>query len=355
MLSLRQLLKAVIDQGATDLHISAGAAPALRINGRLVKIKYRELEPNETKEICYSILSDHQKHKFEELKELDFAFGLKNSSRFRANYFYSNKAVAAAFRRIPFQVPTTEELKLPRVISDLVKHSNGLILVTGPTGSGKSTTLASLIDRINATYHGHILTIEDPVEYRHQHKNCIVNQRELGVDTLSYAAALRGALREDPDYCLIGELRDAEVLEEALKLAETGHLCFATLHTNSALQTVSRVVSMYPVSQQDRVRGVLSLVLQGVVSQQLLPGKDGGLCLALEVLTLTPAIRHLIRENKLHQIYSHMQTGQSKTGMITMNQSLLELVMRRKIEIKTAFEATQDIEELNQMLKKVGL
>ena len=355
-LTLQQILKVVIDnENATDLHIVTGSAPVVRIGKRILRIKSPDLTSEDTKRLCYSILTDKQKAKFEETKELDFSFGVKNSARFRGNLFYQKGAVSGTFRRIPYQIPKFEKLGLPPSVSNFTNSINGLILITGPTGSGKTTTIASLIDKINSEHKGHIITIEDPIEYIHEHKQCIINQRELGADTWSYQSGVKHLLRQDPDYCLIGELRDLETIEEALRLSETGHLVFATLHTNSAIQTVSRIVTVFPSEQQNKVRVQISFILVGVVAQQLLPGKNGGLELAYEVLVPTPAIRNLIRENKLHQIYSNMQMGQSKTGMQTMNQSLLNLILKRKVEIRDAFASSPDPEELDQLLKKAGL
>jgi twitching motility protein PilT len=355
MNNLRQLLKVAIEQGASDIHITSGAPPQLRIDGGLVRVRAGDLEPAETKELCYSLLTEDQKSRFEETKELDFSFGIKGLARFRANMFYQRGTVAAAIRRIPMEIPDYKSLGLPQIVGDFTKYQNGLVLVTGPTGSGKTTTLASLIDKINVEERGHIITIEDPIEYIHSHKKCIVNQREIGYDTWAFKSALKYVLRQDPDYCLIGEMRDLETIETALTVAETGHLVFGTLHTNSAIQTINRVVSVFDGGQRDRIRTLLSFVLQGIVSQRLIPAIDGGRVLAVEVLVLTPAIRNLIRDDKLHQIYGVMQTGQNKTGMMTMNQSLLNLLIKRKIDMKNAFEASPEPEELDNLLKKAGI
>ena len=355
MMTLRQLLKLAIDQGASDVHVTVGTPPQLRIDGILVRVRAEALDPAECKNLCYSLLTDEQKSRFEETKELDLSFGVKGMARFRANLFYQRGCVAAALRRIPTDIPDIKALGLPPIVGEFTKFHNGLVLVTGPTGSGKTTTIASLIDKINSEERGHIMTIEDPIEYIHAHKKCIVNQRELGQDTWAFKTALKHILRQDPDYCLIGELRDLETIETALTIAETGHLVFGTLHTNSAIQTVSRLVSVFDGGQRERIRALLSFVLQGIVCQQLLPNVAGGRSLALEVLVMTPAVRNLIREDKLHQIQSQMQTGQSKSGMMTMNQSLLSLLLRRKIEMKTAFGASTDPEELDILLKKAGI
>lgn len=355
MINLLQLLKFAVDQGASDLHCVVGSQPALRVNGKIIRVKSEPLSKEDTRKLAYSVLSDVQKSKFEESRELDFSFDVKGLARFRANYFFQRGAVSTVFRRVPTNIPKFTELSIPQSVADLTKLTNGLILVTGPTGSGKSTTIASLIDKINEEQHGHIVTFEDPIEFVHQHKNCIVNQREIGVDTEGYRTALRYLLRQDPDYCLIGELRDLDTIETALTVAETGHLVFGTLHTNSAVQTLNRIVNVFPSDQQERVRVLLSFVLQGVVCQQLLPCLQGGRVAALEFLLLTPGIRNLIREGKIHQIPGMMQVGQDRSGMVTMNQSLLHLLMRRKIDLKSAFEASPEPEQLDSMLKKAGI
>ncbi len=327
MANLHQMLQTLIDKGASDLHITTGSPPQLRIDGELMPMNLPPLSAAETKQLCYSILTDVQKHKFEENDELDLSFGIKGLSRFRANVFMQRGAVAAAIRTIPFKIQSLEELNLPPVVSELVNKPRGLILVTGPTGSGKSTTLASMVDRINSERHEHIMTVEDPIEFLHQHKKALVNQREVGADTKSFKLALKYVLRQDPDVVLIGELRDLETIEAALTVSETGHLALATLHTNSAVQTINRIVDVFPPYQQPQIRAQLSFVLEGIMAQQLLPKMSGqGRVLAMEVLVPNPAIRNLIREDKIHQIYSTMQTGQSKFGMQTMNQSLLDLV-----------------------------
>lgn len=355
MISMPQLLKAMVDQEASDMHITTGSPPVLRVNGRLVRVKAEDLSGERTKELCYSILTDDQKAKFEENKEIDLSFGVKGLTRFRANIFYQRGDVAGSFRKIPIQVPDYRELGLPTIVGDLTRKKNGLVLVTGVTGSGKTTTLASLVDKINQEEYGHIVTIEDPIEYIHTHKNCIVNQREIGPDTNNFRHALKYLLRQDPDYALIGEMRDVETMETALNIAETGHLVFATLHTNSAVHTIDRMVSMFPGEQQERIRNQLSFVLQGVICQELLPAVQGGRILACEVMIPNPAIRNLIREDKLHQIYNQMQMGQNQTGMTTMNQSIMNHLVKRKISMKVAFEASPDPEELDSMLKRAGL
>ena len=355
MISIQQLLKAVVKQNASDLHIIAGSPPILRVNGRVVRVKTEELSGEQTRKLCYSIITDVQKSKFEETKELDFSFGIKKMARFRANFFFQKGFVSAVFRRVPLDIPKITKLGIPRAAIDVTQFNAGLVLVTGPTGSGKSTTIASLLDKINEERRGHIITLEDPIEYIHHHKNCIINQREVGSDTDSFNFALKSLLRQDPDVCLIGELRDNETVESALKVAETGHLVFATLHTNTAIQSISRLVGMFPGEQRDRARLQLSEVLNAVVTQKLLPTRDGQMVAACELMILSPNIRNLIRENKLHQAYGLMQVGQEKTGMVTMNQSLVKLIMNRKIDVKVAFAATPDPEELDQLMEKAGL
>ncbi len=345
----------MIDKGASDLHITTGSPPQLRIDGQLVPMNLPPLSASETKQVCYSVLTDVQKHKFEENNELDLSFGLKGLSRFRANIFMQRGAVAAAVRTIPFKILSFEELQLPPVVNELVKRPRGLVLVTGPTGSGKSTTLASMIDKINSERHEHIITIEDPIEFLHQHKKAIVNQREVGADTKSFKDALKYVLRQDPDVVLIGEMRDLETIEAALTVSETGHLAFATLHTNSAAQTINRIVDVFPPYQQPQVRAQLSFVLEGVIAQQLIPKMSGqGRALALEILVPNPAIRNLIREDKVHQIYSTMQTGQSKFGMQTMNQCLIDLYQRRIISYDDAIGRSPVPEELMAMLSRTS-
>lgn len=354
-LSLHQLLKAMVDRGASDLHITTGSPPQLRIDGDLVPLKVNPLSPVETKQLCYSILTDAQKHKFEEENELDLSFGVKGLSRFRANVFMQRGAVAAAFRTIPFKILTFQELGLPPIVQDLSKRPRGLILVTGPTGSGKSTTLASIIDKINTERHEHIMTIEDPIEYLHPHKNCLVNQREVGVDTKSFKTALKYILRQDPDVVLVGELRDLETIEAALTIAETGHSAFATLHTNNAVQTINRILDVFPPYQQPQVRAQLSFVIEGIMSQALLAkATGGGRVLALEVMVPNPAIRNLIREDKVHQIYSQMQVGQAKFGMQTFNQALGALLAKRLISMEEAFARTSEPEELKNIMATTG-
>jgi len=349
--NLHQLLKAMVEKGASDLHITTNTPPQLRIDGKLLPLKTAALSAVETKQLCYSILTDAQKHKFEEDSELDLSFGVKGLSRFRANIFMQRGAVAGAFRTIPFKILTFQELGLPPIVTELAKKPRGLILVTGPTGSGKSTTLASIIDKVNNDRHEHIITIEDPIEYLHPHKNCVVNQRELGADTQSFKKALKHILRQDPDVVLIGEMRDLETIEAALVISETGHLAFATLHTNSAVQTINRILDVFPPYQQPQVRAQLSFVLEGILTQNLLPRATGqGRVLAIEVMVPNAAIRNLIREDKVHQIYSQMQVGQSKFGMQTFNQSLAALYAKHLITADEALGRSSDPEELRNML-----
>ncbi|HSG05753.1 MAG TPA: type IV pilus twitching motility protein PilT [Nitrospiria bacterium] len=356
MANLYQLLQTMIEKGASDLHITTGTPPQIRVNGDLVPMNLPPLSPPETKQLVYSVLTDAQKHKFEEENELDFSFGLKGLSRFRANVFTQRGAVASAIRTIPFKILTFEELGLPQIVRDLVKRPRGLILVTGPTGSGKSTTLATMIDTINSESHGHIVTIEDPIEFLHPHKKCLVNQREVGADTASFKTALKYILRQDPDVVLVGELRDLETIEAALTIAETGHLTMATLHTNSAAQTINRIIDVFPSFQQPQVRAQLSFVLEGIMSQQLLVKASGqGRVLGLEILVPNPAIRNLIREDKVHQIYSTMQTGAGKSGMQTMNQSLAALYQKRIISYDDALNRSSVPEELIGMIGRSGM
>jgi twitching motility protein PilT len=351
MVSLHVLLKELVEKSGSDLHITTNSPPQIRVDGKLIPMNLPPLGAVETKQLCYSILTEAQKHKFEEENELDLSFGVKGLSRFRGNIFIQRGAIAGVFRVIPYKILTFEELGLPPIVTELVAKPRGLILVTGPTGSGKSTTLASMIDKINTDRHDHIVTIEDPIEYLHPHKGCLVNQREVGADTKSFKHALKYVLRQDPDVVLVGELRDLETIEAALTLAETGHLCFATLHTNSCVQTINRIVDVFPPYQQPQVRAQLSFVLEGVMSQSLLPrATDHGRVLALEVMVPNPAIRNLIREDKVHQIYSQMQVGQEKFGMQTMNQSLFSLLNKRLITVDQALGRSSDPDELKQMM-----
>ncbi len=351
MANLHQLLKSMIEKGASDLHVTTNSPPQFRVDGKLMPMQMAPLGPPETKQLCYSILTDAQKHKFEENSELDLSFGVRGLSRFRANIFMQRGAVAGAFRAIPYKIMSLDELGLPKVVSELTKKPRGLILVTGPTGSGKSTTLASMIDRINSERKEHIVTIEDPIEYLHPHKACLVNQREVGADTKNFATALKYILRQDPDVVLVGELRDLETIEAALTVSETGHLCLATLHTNSAVQTINRIVDVFPPYQQGQVRAQLSFVLEGVLCQTLIPRANGpGRAMAVELMVPNAAIRNLIREDKIHQMYSQMQVGQDKFGMQTLNQSLASLYQRKMISLDDAHARSPDLDELRSLI-----
>ena len=347
------MLKQTVELQGSDLHLSIGSPPQVRVHGELQKLDFPELTPTDTKSLSYAVLTDAQKKRFEETLELDFSFGIRGVARFRCNMFNQRGAVGAVYRQIPERIRPFDELGLPAVLAKMAERPRGLVLVTGPTGSGKSTTLAAMIDKINAEKHGHILTVEDPIEYLHQHKKCLINQRELHSDTHSFTAALRAALREDPDVVLIGEMRDLETVESALRIAETGHLTFGTLHTNSASSTINRIIDVFPSHQQSQIRTQLSLVIEGIVCQALLPRTDGkGRVVSLEILVPTPGIRNLIREDKVHQIYSAMQTGQEKLGMQTMNQSLSTLHFRRMITLETAMQASSNREELQEMINR---
>jgi twitching motility protein PilT len=351
-LNLHQLLRAVVDKGASDLHITTGSPPQLRIDGTLLPLKTPPLTPVDTKHLCYSVLTEEQKIRFEKTNEIDLSFGVKGLARFRTNLFIQRGAVAGVFRQIPFEFMTFEELGLPPVVAELANLRSGLILITGPTGSGKSTTLASIIDKINSEKRKHILTIEDPIEFLHSNKLSVVNQREVENDTESFKSALKYVLRQDPDVVLVGEMRDLETIEAALTISETGHLVFATLHTNSAVQSINRIIDVFPPHQQPQVRAQISFVLQAVVTQLLVPLADGrGRILAPEVMVPNNAIRNLVREDKVHQIYSIMQTGQAKSGMQTMNQSLYALYQSGRITLDDAIAHTQEPDELRAMLK----
>jgi twitching motility protein PilT len=352
MVNLRELLEILIEKNASDLHLAVGSPPQIRVDGRLLTLDMDALTPDTTKKLAYSMMSERQKQRFEENSELDMSFGIENMSRFRCNVFVQRGNVSVALRQIPYKVPSFEELGVDKAIIELANLPRGLVLVTGPTGSGKSTTLAALIDKVNRERHSHILTVEDPIEYLHRHQNCLVNQREVGSDTKSFAIALKYALRQDPDVVLVGEMRDLETISEALNISETGHLTFATLHTNSCAETINRIVDVFPTNQQEQIRVTVSFVLQGVVSQQLVPRIGGGRVLATEVMMCTPAIRALIRDDKIHQIYSMIQAGQ-KFGMRTMNMSLAELYLSRKITIGEAMGRSSNVQELNEMLSRV--
>jgi twitching motility protein PilT len=350
-LDLQDLLKTMIENDATDLHITTGTPPQIRVYGRLVPLDLPPLNAADTKRLAYSVLTDAQKHHFEEEHELDFSFGIKGLSRFRGNVFLQRGVVGAAIRSIPYKIRGFKDLGLPAVIEELIRKPKGLLLVTGPTGCGKSTTQAAMLDQINEERNAHIITIEDPIEYLHPHKGCVVNQREVNSDTFSFTAALKHILRQDPDVVLVGEMRDLETIEAALTIAETGHLTLATLHTNSCTETVNRIIDVFPPHQQPQVRTLLSFVLEGVLSQQLLPRANGtGLALALEVLVPNTAIRNLIREDKIHQIYGQMQVGQLKFGMQTMNQCLLSLYERGIITLNDAMGRSPNLDEFRQML-----
>jgi len=353
-ISLPELLRKMTDAGGSDLHLTTNSSPQVRVHGHLSALPgYVPLSPADTKRLAYSVLTDAQKHRFEENLELDFSFGLKGMSRFRANLFNQKGAVGAVFRAIPYEIKTFQDLGLPKVVSDMCKKPRGLVLVTGPTGSGKSTTLASMVDMINEERHEHILTIEDPIEFLHNHKSCVVNQREVAADTHSFASALRTALRQDPDVVLVGEMRDLETIEMALRIAETGHLTFATLHTNSAYSTINRIIDVFPSGQQSQIRTQLSLVLEGIMCQALLPKASGdGRVMALEILVPNAAIRNLIREDKIHQIYSMMQTGQDKFGMQTFNQALASLYHKRQITLEAAMQRSSNADELKELIER---
>ncbi len=351
MLTLRELLDIMVKRNASDLHITVGTPPQIRVDGKLVKTDLDVLTPEDTKKIAYSVMNEKQRLKFEENSELDLSFGVKNLSRFRCNIFMQRGNVAMALRQIPHRVPTFEELNIPKHVVELAQIPRGLVLVTGPTGSGKSTTLAALIDKINREQHKHIITVEDPIEYLHSHQCCIVNQREVHADTSSFAASLKYALRQDPDVILIGEMRDLETMEAALTISETGHLAFATLHTNSAAEAVNRIIDVFPTTQQEQVRVQLSFVIQAVITQQLVPKIGGGRVLAMEIMFATPAIRAVIRDDKIHQIYSLLQAGQ-KFGMRTMNQSLYELYSSRKIALNDAMMHSSTPAELEEMINR---
>ena len=343
----------MVERGGSDLHVTTNSPPQIRIDGKLVPLDMPALTAPETKQLAYSVLTDAQKHRFEEALELDLSFGIKGLARFRANIFNQRGATAAVYRQIPYEILGFKELGLPPVVEEICAKPRGLVLVTGPTGSGKSTTLAAMIDKINRETHMHIITIEDPVEFLHQHKSCIVNQRELHADTHSFAASLKSALRQDPDVVLIGEMRDLETIESALRIAETGHLTFGTLHTNSAAQTINRVVDVFPAHQQPQIRAQLSFVLEGILCQALLPKANGkGRVMAMEILVPNAAIRNLIREDKVHQIYSMMQTGQAKYGMQTFNQSLATLYFKKLITLQTALSRSSNPDELQEMISR---
>lgn len=355
MVNIDTLLRLMFEKGASDLHLTVGVPPMLRIDGEITPTEFEKLRPDDCQNIIYSILTDEQKEKFERENELDISFGVEGIGRVRMNVFRQRGAVAAALRNIPMHILSFDELGLPQVINDIVKCPKGLILVTGPTGSGKSTTLASMIDWLNSHKAGHIITIEDPIEYIHTHKNCIVNQREVGTDTKSFADALKYVLREDPDIILVGEMRDLETISAALTIAETGHLVFGTLHTPDAVQAINRIIDVFPAHQQRRKRAQISFVLQAVIAQQLLPrAYSSGRCLAAEILIVNAAVRNLIREEKVHQIYSIMQTG-TEYGMRTMNQSLAELYQKQLVTYNEIFARTTDPKDLQRLVAAKGI
>ncbi|MGA1864233.1 MAG: type IV pilus twitching motility protein PilT [bacterium] len=352
MIDLTQLLHEMLHKRASDLHLSTGIPPRMRVDGKIISSSYPPLAKEDIKDMVFKILNEDQREKLESELELDISFGINELSRFRANIFFQRGALSMAIRSIPFYIPSFEELGLPSIITALCEKPRGLILVTGPTGSGKSTTLAAMIDWINNHQHKHIITIEDPIEYIHNHKKSIVNQRELHADTYSFKKALRSALREDPDVVLIGEMRDIETIEAALTISETGHLTLATLHTNSCIQSINRIIDVFPPHQQNQIRLQLSFVLEGILAQQLIPKQlEDGRTLALEILIPNPAVRNQIRDNQIHQIYSIMQAGQAKHGMQTMNQSLFNLYSKRVISKENAISRSTDTEELANMIQ----
>ncbi|MBX9929771.1 MAG: type IV pilus twitching motility protein PilT [Gemmatimonadaceae bacterium] len=351
--NLRSLLEEMIERGASDLHITAGERAKMRIDGDITSSRNEYvLTPKDTLQLAYSVLTENQKKKFEMEDELDFSFGIQNLARFRGNVFKQRGCVSIVMRQIPFSIKSFADLALPPVIAKLAEKPRGLVLVTGPTGSGKSTTLAAMLDKINKERKGHIITVEDPIEFIHRHQNCIVNQREVGTDTKSFANALKYALREDPDVILIGEMRDLETISAALTIAETGHLAFATLHTNSAAEAINRIIDVFPSHSQSQVRAQLAFVLEGIITQTLLPKAKGrGRAMAAEILVATPAIRALIRDDKIHQIYSSMQAGK-KHGMQTLNDSLYQLYMSREVAEEECLRVSGDPNEFLRMIGK---
>lgn len=349
--NLRSLLEEMIEREASDLHVTAGERPKLRVDGDIVNSSCEEiLTPKDTLSLAYSVLTENQKKRFENDNELDFSFGIQNLARFRGNVFKQRGCVAVVIRMIPFSVQTFQDLGLSPIIAKLAERPRGLVLVTGPTGSGKSTTLAAMIDKINKERKGHIITVEDPIEFIHRHQQCIINQREVGTDTKSFSSALKYALREDPDVILIGEMRDLDTIGAALTIAETGHLAFATLHTNSAAEAINRIIDVFPSNQQSQVRAQLAFVLEGIITQTLLQKSKGkGRVMAAEIMVATPAIRALIRDDKIHQIYSAMQSGK-KHGMQTMNDALYQHYTNRDITLEEALRVTHDPIEFQRMV-----
>jgi twitching motility protein PilT len=349
--NLRVLLEEMIERDASDLHVTAGERPKLRIDGEITNSNLEfVMTPKDTLQLAYSVLTENQKKRFEMDDELDFSFGIQNLARFRGNCFKQRGCVSMVIRQIPFSIKTFDDLKLPDVIRKMAERPRGLVLVTGPTGSGKSTTLAAMIDKINKERKGHIITVEDPIEFIHRHQGCIVNQREVGTDTKSFQASLKYALRQDPDVILIGEMRDLETIQAALTISETGHLAFATLHTNSAAEAINRIIDVFPSHQQSQVRAQLAFVLEGIITQTLLPRAKGrGRAMAAEILVVTPAVRALIRDDKIHQIYSTMQSGK-KYGMQTMNDALYALYMNREVAVDDCLRASHDPNEFLRMI-----
>jgi twitching motility protein PilT len=347
--NVQDLLTQMVNMGSSDLHFTVGVPPLVRLHGELKPIGEEKLTPQETMRMSYSLMNEMQRKSFEQSKECDFSFGINNLARFRANAYLQRGCVGLALRIIPIRIKTFEELGLPKIMADFTKRPSGLVLVTGATGSGKSTTLAAMIDKINKERHEHIITIEDPIEFLHNHQNCMVNQREVGNDTSSFAQALKMALRQDPDVVLIGEMRDTETMRAALTISETGHLAFATLHTNSTVQTINRIIDAFPKGEQQTIRTQLSFVLQGVICQTLLPKLGGGRVMAYEVMNVLPSIRALIRDDKVHQIESIIEISQ-KFGMNTMNMRLADLVLSRQIDRLLALNKSSNPENLEKLL-----
>ncbi len=352
--NIQELLSEMVKRGASDLHVTAGSPPLIRLSGKLTPIGTDKMKPDETMRMTYSLMNEMQKKSFEQSKECDFSFGIANLARFRANAYLQRGCVALALRIIPLDIKTFKDLGLPAIMAEFTTRPSGLVLVTGSTGSGKSTTLAAMIDKINKERHDHILTVEDPIEFLHKHQGCMVNQREVGSDTSSFAQALKMALRQDPDVVLIGEMRDLETIRAAMTIAETGHLTFATLHTNSAVQTINRIVDAFPKGEQQTIRTQLSFVLQGVICQTLLPKVGGGRVMCYEVMCVTPGIRALIRDDKVHQIESMIEIGQ-KFGMNTMNMRMVDLVAERKVDRFDALAKSSNPDQLEKLLMEKGL